>query len=644
MYNRMYATSGVYIPRKARMISINTAANRYNLTKISAAHHVSSNGIKFLFNSRAYIVKRLLLSVLLLVFTFLRLLMSLSLHMWYAPSQVADDQLLMSYTFPEVFFSVSHIRLAKNIGYSIWLLLVSKSGLNADIAYFIIWFLAALAMCYATYRFFRIKTLSIFTYLFVLWNPLAFEQWLGTRLYRNSLFAPLLFIFIASLLLFVTALSDKDKNTSSTAQNAIYTNQQDTNLDNGTKSLAKDALKLSGFALFSLCLGFLTFFIYIQKEDMIWIIPFFIFAIGLKLVRILRSNSYLSKKIITSLLCVMPIFTFYLGIHEYKKVNHDLFGVDLFNTRTEGELAAFAGLIQQIDTPDQTPTIWTPASSIEKVFSVSPTLKKYPQLLHDIEHIDFAAPDIKKNPLTGDFLTWQLRNAIKSSIGWTDERKIQTLFGTANKEIQQAFDSGKLRRTEKITLSPSLVPRTKSEILSLLIPSLQTYWLNYAPGREYVVSTQSNSPSNDPAGVNFAGLKKLNIDTSNPNPHYLGTFSAETARRIAAALVHCYTFLNIFLLCLQAFSLVYAVNQLLKSRCAYITYLVFSMCFLLYGFAYCFVSQWYAEYLNNSYTSFFYSAGCTTPFAITSLLFGLAYLLKTVLYQELKQAPPNSAF
>lgn len=121
----------------------------------------------------------------LAVCTGFRLVVSLTLHMWYAWDQMADDRLLMDQSLPGYFESQGRYKLAKNQGYSLWLRFIAGTGINVDVAYFLIWFVAAVLVAVAIWRLFHKRWLSLFAYMYVLWNPLAFDNWIGIRVYRN---------------------------------------------------------------------------------------------------------------------------------------------------------------------------------------------------------------------------------------------------------------------------------------------------------------------------------------------------------------------------------------------------------------------------------------------------------------------------
>ena len=75
--------------------------------------HVSEEYAGVLKRARRILLIRVGVVLILAIATLLRLIMSLSLHMWYAYEQSFDDELLMSYTWREHFLADGPLTLAE---------------------------------------------------------------------------------------------------------------------------------------------------------------------------------------------------------------------------------------------------------------------------------------------------------------------------------------------------------------------------------------------------------------------------------------------------------------------------------------------------------------------------------------------------
>ena len=548
-------------------------------------------------------------AAIVIVLTLLRLVMSLTLHMSYSFDQSFDDELLMSYTLRSHFETVGPLTLAKVPGYSYWLLANSLFGISADIAYYLMWWGAACAAACALWSIFnRSFAPAVIVYIYVLWNPIAFDSWLGLRLYRNSLYPPLMFLFFGLMLLWM--------------------NWQ-TPLVRGAKGCKKHrGIALCGYILLGISLGIAMGLVYLLKEDSVWFLPLIAFLVVFKNVMLVRHRPRGYKKFVAA--TCTPFVIAVCMILVVAGINYRYFGVPLLNSRTSGEVAGFASRVYSIDNPDQNGVIWAPKTSIEAAFRVSPTLQGNPKLLYSLEHVMFTSPNIDEKPLKGDFLTWQIRFAYEDTYGWTDEAVIQKFFSQANKEIDAAFEKGTLKKTSKISLSGMLVPRRSAELPALAVRAtdLWLYALNYS--QISVPKKARNSRSTDPRNV--AGLKRMRVDIDNPNPQPIPFFSRESALGLVRLIKVVYSAVNsVFALIFVGCGLL-ALGRKMPSGNGLVMGGAF--CFLFYGWVYCFSVSWFGTFLMQNddplYILFFYSGCIAVPFVEMGLLLALGILLSAV--------------
>ncbi|PLS29964.1 hypothetical protein Uis1B_2198 [Bifidobacterium margollesii] len=606
-----------------------------------------------------------------------RLLMSCTLHMWYAYNQRADDQLLMMQSLPGYFDSTDLYKLAKNQGYGYVLRFIGWSGVNVDLWYFAVWLLAALLCAVAVQRCFHMVGLSMFAYVYVLWNPLAFEDWLGTRVYRNSLFAPVLFILVAGLLIFLTMVWGliRSLNVDIVPSRSGRTVEADRTVEAGesvkvdrTVGAGKSVesgnsveadhageteaiilLKMAGIVVFAALLGAWFALVFDLKEDSIWMVPMVGFALALAAAPVLRAR--LSENVLVSVttkigvvaLCVLPAMVTVAIVGCIEDANNRHFGVRELNTRTSGELAGFISRIYGIDSPNQTVEVWSPADSIEKAFDSAPSLRAYPQIREYMEQ--FQGED----QLTGDFISWRMLDAIdQSPLTMRDEAEVQRVFAKANAELDRAFAEGRLRKTDKIAISASLVPRTPDEIGELFAPSRDAYANtvtldgNYAIGSEsldFYYSGRVHAPSR------MAGLKQLNLDIDDLSPQAVPWFTRADAETVAWQVVAAYRAINLAMIAVAVAAVVSSVSVALVravrrgsvvrgvsavrggSAWSSLGWLGLAACLLAYAYCYGFFAYWYAQYLHNDRITFFYVTGLIAPLIDIGLLLAVgAYL------------------
>lgn len=567
---------------------------------------------------------RIIFIVVLVLLTIMRFIQSITLHMWFAFSQTADDQLLMSYSFEDYTSSTNHYKLAKNQAYGFFLKAVSWSHINIDIVYFILWLLAAILMALAIQSFFSKTWLSALTYIYVLWNPLAFENWQGTRIYRNSILAPSICILLSLLMLYLSR-STVLVSTSQTYHPALHASST-SKISTGGKLSVRAFATWLWIVCLTVILGLTFAFVYDLKEDSLWLVPMYLFVVLVQVIRVIRSHSVLFTKVMAIIVCLLPLLISYSSIQAVKAYNFRHFGVYLLNTRTSGEIAKFVSYTYQVESKNQTPQIWSPVDSIEAVVNVSPTMKSEPGILDFVEHKDFAAPDIRSHPLTGDFLSWQMLAAIDNTIGMDDEQAVQEFFHQVNSEIDAAFKDGRLKKTNKFTPSSNLVPRTPNQVADLIAPSTGMFLNSFFLLKLYQVSHDINLSSDNI--YNQRGLAQINVDINNPNPQPVSWFSIDNARTVARFDLRVYRIINLALCLIFLVALYKALKSALsKRKLAYLTYTGLSLCLFIYAFAYSFFVAWYIEYFNNYYAQFFYTTSSITPFIITGLILGLGSLI-----------------
>ena len=388
--------------------------------------------------------------VFLSIVTLFRIFLSQWIGNWYPSSQTFDDYILVTYANITEHFRTPNINsLIKDMGYPLFLDFVHLTGLSYNIVLSIIWVIAAILMVRLFSRFGLQPIFLIFIYLFVLFTPCAFDYYVGTRLYRNSIIAPFLFIvFALMLILIVDVLKNKDIS---------------------AKKILLNIIALSFFFTFT----------YYIKEDGFWMLPclalMFAICIGISLYHYFKNKDNRNPIRLLRLIIMLflPLILFYAGTNFYKGVNYHFFGVYEINTRTEGELGKFVSSIYKIKSDHRDKNIWAPYDAIEKAFDASETLQKYPELEESI--LNTVWFDGGKSMIAGDFLTWVLRTSLDSTGLWKSDAQINELFAQVNEEISQAFVDGTLEKDDRISLTSSGGSRTFSEILELQDEITQTY-------------------------------------------------------------------------------------------------------------------------------------------------------------------------
>jgi len=307
-----------------------------------------------------------------------------------------------------------------------------------------------------------------FTYAFVLFNPAAFDDQIGTRLYRNSIFAPAYFLAFG-LMLFVLL------------------------------RLLKGNPTRRWLVTINILLGLVFTFSYYLNEAGMWLVPCLVVShLVCLIVYIRRSHPFLGgcgadrsnwlayfnnlprlRVVASCLIFAIPFGIFGSITLAYREVNQTFFGVRVIETRTQGELGIFAENVYQIYSDNRTDTVWAPPDAVDAAFAASATLRSIPNLQAEL--------DAQYVPILGDFLPWRLRWGLTNTGNWTSEPELQLLFAQVNAELADAFRSGQLGRDARFQLVSSAGGRNLAEIERLIAPTLNTYRVfltltDFAPG------------------------------------------------------------------------------------------------------------------------------------------------------------------
>ncbi len=555
--------------------------------------------------------------ILLVLITLFRAGLSTLLGIWYPSEQVYDDQLLVNYAKLNSHFHTSNqLSMVKTLGYPIFLDAVYLSGLSYVLVVTIIWIIAAVLttklFTYATQN----KLFLAFVYIFVLFTPAAFDSWLGTRLYRNSIIAP--FVWITFVLMFLILI----------------------------KLILQKNIVLRNLAADCMVLSIVFFFTYYIKEDGMWMLPgLLIFVLSAILILWIKHRKYLQNKteitkpnsekkyLLTATVFIsLPVLFFALFTQAYKAVNYHYFGVYAIDTRTDGELGRFVKNIYKIYSSERTKNIWAPQDAIDQAFAVSPTLNKHMELRDRI----INTPWKEQNPIRGDFLTWVLRTALVDSGLWESEVQVNELFGQINKEIEAAFNSGELKEDSKLQITSFAGGRSWQEIKELFNEILQSYkttiYLDgYEPGGRWGTTTDLSSAQ---VATLLTHMNQLDLEGSAYDQRSL---EMSIGNAIAAVIFKIYSILNPVLLTLSMVAFFISIVRILrkqnsmekhfKSIC--VLFLAGTVMLVGFSLAYAFSVSWFSEYvwtvlgLDINITILkFYTIGMVPLLALTEL-FGI---------------------
>ncbi len=545
--------------------------------------------------------------IIAMLATLFRIFLALRLSVWYYSYELLDDQLLIDYADLVTHFNIPDIwSLVKTMSFSVFLNFVHLTGLSYSMVVAIIWIGTALLLFRVFKEITNDRIFLTFVYLFTLFTPAAFDNWVGTRLYRNALIAPLVLITFALMILTILKLV-KNKNPAP-----------------------------QGFIISNLLLGFVFTFTYYLKEDGIWLLPCLVLSIfvsaGIATYHHICSKKEKSKQKLMPLMLILvtPLVIFTINTNVYKMINYHYFSVYEINTRTEGAFGEFVKQVYKIQSDYRNTDIWVPKDAIEKAFESSATLKKYPQLEIEIYNSPWLQGDINKVPIQGDFFSWVLRSALIDTGIWENEAQIDKLFRQINSEIEEAFKTEVLEKENKFQLTASAVGRDVTEMLQLSNIVIREYGtalflMGYEPGGQ--LGEYGNFESYE-----FV-TQLINEKLRMPDYDSYRVVEYQMENSIVEVIFKIYSLLNPLLFILAIFSAVDIACKLIKKReflsqkgnsinlcCALLIFVLIGISFI-----YAFAISWFVEFLLRG-TVFdwtllkFYSIGLVPILVLVQLL------------------------
>ena len=520
--------------------------------------------------------------------------------LWYPADQLYDDSLMMRYAdFSEHFSarnSPFYELLLKNMGFPLLLNLVGISGFEYTDVLSLFWFLSAISTValFAKSTGVNSRIIWLAIYIFVLFVPAAFDNWCGTRLYRNAVLTPLYFIVLnMAAILFVQHF------TSST-------------------------FSIKKFLPFQIFLGLIFTLTFYIKEDGIWLLAVLIAALIPCIIKALvQRNFSIKNKFFHVALLLLPLMIFGAGTSFYKLVNYKYFGVYEINTRTGGETGKFVNLVYKIASNERTSKIWAPHDAILAAINASKTLKNNSTLTEAILHSPWCGGDMAANPIRGDFLGWVIMTAIKDSGTCNSLVEQENFFRQVNKEIELAFANGTLKKDSKIQLVSSMGGRNLLQILKLSGLMAEQYIMHvalygYAPG---AYPMRASQPQNSDQEIFIATASRLtNIDLTKTDDN------AGRAQEILSVMFMIYSMIQMALFVMALFGLKYNIIKIWRRQeIKSLLPILITAGFLILSLAYTLALAWFCEYISphelRNAALKFYSIGLV-PMLITFEIFG----------------------
>lgn len=537
--------------------------------------------------------------IFFLFFAVLRIQLSNQLGIHFESHMIHDDALFIRYAgLIGHFKNPDYLSLVKYLGYPVFLNIVRKSPFNFITLVSILWIIAAIGLAIVVRKISKRRIFGFLAYLYILFLPMAFDYRMGTKLYRNTIMAPLICIIFCLFIYF------------------IY-------------SFLKNEKKRFQHIVLSILLGGLFSFTYFIKEDGIWLMACLLFVMIIELCvllyHIIKQKAW--KPFITQLICIcIPLSMFAVTNSAYIAINQKYFGVPYTETRNSGELGKFVANVYKIKSKNRTFNIWAPSDAIEKAFDVSPTLKKYPELEYEILNTPWFPSD---HPIIGDFLTWVLRTALHDTDTWTNEKEMEKLFKKVNTELENAFETGKLKKEDKIQLLSSVGGKSWDEIENVFTYAYQGYFKSIV--LEGYKAGGIKGDLEEKEVIKHAALITKHPYLNNYNNKTLKN-NQKSANKKVKRIFSLYSLINPLLFVISILAIVIEFIRILRKKFDQRHIFIIIAMIMLIGlnFVYSFAICWFADFLmvNPGHHMYWYNYYALA----VPVLMGIVYMLGIYLF------------
>ncbi|OJG45084.1 hypothetical protein RV04_GL002398 [Enterococcus hermanniensis] len=372
--------------------------------------------------------------------TILRLVLSFKAPYFVNMYAGYDDQLFVQYSKSILsgnwLGAYSTRALSKGVSYALFMVWSNK--LHFSYGFFLGLFnvLASSVAALALKPLIKNRWILVFIYTFFLFSPVGLTSEYSTRIYRNPLVIPTVFLVIGCLV-------------------GLY--------------FRKNA-RIKIFACWSIGLACSFPFFWYIREDSLWLFPLVFFGLVIIAGSVLfdtikpfkmkewqivfKSLVFTKQKAIKLVLCLLPFILLFTTTKVLQSLNTQHYGVSLVNDRTGG---AFKDVSKQLIRMDDgtslnqtNATIWVSKEALKKAEKVSPTLKS---ISKNIDWIYNGSPWTGGEEIAGDIIFWALRDAAAQAGYYKNAKQTEAFWQKVNTELSDAYANGKLEKKKEIYLS-----------------------------------------------------------------------------------------------------------------------------------------------------------------------------------------------
>lgn len=188
--------------------------------------------------------------------------------------------------------------------------------------------------------------------------------------------------------------------------------------------------------------GFMMWGFWNTREDAVWLLPFFVTALAVTVLKGVLSDKTRKNIIISILICIMPVMMILAGNQFIIRSNLAHYGSPVRLESVDGEFARMMKTIYSVKPEEEIPYCSVPQEKLQRLYAVSPTL----DLIH--ERLDQKCQEygaIDRNQHDGEvedgWFFWSLKWAAWEA-GKTDSLpEAEQYYRQIREEIETALDT-----------------------------------------------------------------------------------------------------------------------------------------------------------------------------------------------------------
>jgi len=370
-------------------------------------------------------IKKYWFIIVIILLSVIRLLYSYKLPSFYLFKMGYDDGLMIKLLYSLIkgdYLGTYGVRtLVKGPFFSFILLFAVVYKFSFSSLLTTLHILACLYFIFSLKHIVKEKKYLVIIYLFLLFNPATFSQDLFQRLYRNSISITQLLFFIGTV---IRIISFKDKK-----------------------------------ILNNILLGIIISFMFLTREDNIWIYPIILFLIGYLF--------YKERKVKTIIVSLIPIIILQLSLNLVSFVNYKYYGIYTYNELEKSEFNNTYKKILQIKDDDKIHMVSIPKSTLYKLAENTKTFnfsKKEIDLFYS-QHEYYEYESTKGEVYNGN-IVWHIRYMVSQKNKFKSGKESEEYYKRLGDEIDKLFDNGTFQK-EFIMPSTYMAVPMKEDFIEL---------------------------------------------------------------------------------------------------------------------------------------------------------------------------------